>query len=362
MERRSILQHRLNNQLLSYSKFNSAEETVQWMGAVQGQDYSPGLWAIGLRTPNATKEAIEKSLMDKKIVRSWTMRHTIHFVAIEDLQWMIHLSKDKMLKRYKNHMKKEAGLEEITLQQSLDVFSRALEGEKMLSRPALREVLEAARIDTSKQRLYHLLWHAAQNGLIFIGPMEGKQQTFGLTADWAPKAELLSREEAIHKLSIRYLQSHGPASTKDFAWWSGLTQKEAALGFQLAKSELFATDESLVEYWSLPNDELENLSSHKIHLVYGLDEFLIGYKDRSAALTEEVQSKLDPKKDGVFFPLLYEGKVIGSWKPTIKKTSLSMQYTLATSLEVPEALLMSEAERYSFFFNLTLLDVSIERI
>lgn len=101
MEKRLILQHRLNNQLLNNCKLNSAEETVQWMGAIQGQDYSPGLWAIGLRTPNVTKEAIEKSIMDKKIVRSWTMRHTIHFVTMEDLRWMIHLSKDKMLQRYK---------------------------------------------------------------------------------------------------------------------------------------------------------------------------------------------------------------------------------------------------------------------
>lgn len=126
------------------------------MGAVQGQDYSPGLWAIGLRTPNATKETIEKSLIDKKIVRSWTMRHTIHFVAIEDLHWIIHLSKDKMLQRYKNHMEKEAGLEEIVLRQSLDVFSRALEGKQLLNRPIMREVLESEGIDTSKQRLYRL--------------------------------------------------------------------------------------------------------------------------------------------------------------------------------------------------------------
>ncbi|MBM6615523.1 AlkZ family DNA glycosylase [Desemzia sp. RIT804] len=363
MEKQALLQHRLNNQLLSNVQFETVEETVKWMGAIQGQDYAPGLWAMGMRAPSLTKADIERSLEDIKIVRSWTMRHTIHFVAIEDLHWMVQLSKEKMLQRYKNHMKKEAGLEESILSQSLDVFVKSLEGKKLLSRPAIRETLETAGIDTSKQRLYHLLWHAAQKGLIFIGPTEGKQQTFGLTADWISNVKPLSREEALHKLTVRYLQSHGPATVKDFSWWAGLTQKEATLGFHLAESELFIRDESKTEYWYLPSEQQTNtLVSEKIHLIYSLDELLIGYKDRTASWSREMQSKLDPQRTGYVLPILLNGEVIGSWKAVVKKENLFMEFTLATSLEIPVDLLNDEAEQYSRFFGLTLVDVAVYRV
>lgn len=260
-------------------------------------------------------------------------------------------------------MKKEAGLEEIVLGQSLDVFSRALEGKQLLSRSIMREVLESEGIDTSKQRLYHLLWHAAQQGLIFIGPMDGKQQTFGLVDEWAPKQNFLTREEAIHKLAVRYLKSHGPATTKDFSWWSGLTQKEAALGFHLAESELFVHGDSGAAYWHLPNNlQISQLPSDKIHLIYSLDEFLIGYKDRTASLSEKMQAKIDPQRTGYVFPILFEGEVIGSWKATVQNGNVVLKYILATSLEIPMDMFTNEAERYSQFFGLTLMDVDVYRI
>lgn len=363
LEEQTIVQYRIRNQLLGSMHAENAVETVKWMGAVQGQDYSPGLWAVGLRTPHTSKEEIEKCLEDKKIVRSWTMRHTIHFVAMEDLRWMIHFSKDKMVQRYKNHMEKEAGLDESTLRKSLDVFIKILEGKKLVSRSVLRERLEEAGVDTSKQRFYHLLWYAAQNGLIFIGPMEGKQQSFGLVEEWAPKQHSLTKEEALYKLAVNYLNSHGPATVQDFAWWSGLSQKEAKLGFQSASALSFDIKESKREYWYLmQNQKIEAAPHGQMHLLYGLDEFFIGYKNRSDVLEEQMYRKIDPNRQGLFFPLFFEGKIVGHWKPIIEKKAIFMKYSLAEATEVSEDRLNSEAKRYSDFFHLSLHDVQIQYI
>lgn len=363
MDTQRLLEYRLHNQLLNSDLKFTVEETVQWMGAVQGQDYAPGLWAIGIRTPTATRADILQSLANKKIARSWTMRHTIHFAVLDDIPWIVQLTKERMLKRYKNHMKKEAGLEERELNRSLEVIQKALEGKKLLSRPLMRQAFEEAGIDTSQQRLYHLLWYAAQSGLIFIGPMEGKQQTFGLLAEWAPTALDLTKEEALQKLAERYLKSHGPASVKDFAWWSGLTQKEAKVGFHLADSQLFDREDNGEEYWYLPTNRLSGgKGSGKIHLIYSLDEFLIGYKDRTAIWPEAMQAKLDPKRTGYVFPILFEGEVVGSWKPTVKKEALSMDYVLTASQGIPIGLLEQSAKEYSNFFDTTLTDVNLKQV
>lgn len=64
MDRQKILHYRLQNQLLVGSETTTAEEVVKWMGAVQGQDYNPGLWAIHLRMPYTDREDILQVLSD----------------------------------------------------------------------------------------------------------------------------------------------------------------------------------------------------------------------------------------------------------------------------------------------------------
>lgn len=362
MDRQQIIQLRLNNQLLRKGPFSTVKETIKWMGALQGQDYNPGLWAISLRTYNAKREDILQSLEDLTIVRSWTMRHTIHFIALEDLQWMIQVTKDRMVKQSKNHILKTIGLNDSELLHSLDQIQNVLMNKKLLSRLELREELEKAQINISGQRYYHILRYAAESGLIFIGPMQERQQTIGLVNEWAPKNMNLTKEIALQRLSTRYLQSHGPATLKDFSWWSGLTLKEAKLGFESTNSDRFIESETSKEYWYLPDNHLhESNNTDKIHLIYSLDEFLIGYKDRTASWPAELQSKLDPQKTGFVFPILFNGEVVGSWKPLIDKSTLRMNYVLVTSKEIPIDLLNEEAERYSNFFELELAEVKIQK-
>lgn len=76
----------------------------------------------------------------------------------------------------------------------------------------------------------NLLWRNAQEALICLGALRGKQQTFVLLDEWVPAGKPLDREEALAKLVLRYFVSHGPATVRDFVWWSGLTAKDAQAG------------------------------------------------------------------------------------------------------------------------------------
>jgi hypothetical protein len=58
--------------------FRKPEEIVEGLGAVQAQDYSGGLWEVGLRLPGSNVGNIEKALIDRKIVRTGPMRGTLH--------------------------------------------------------------------------------------------------------------------------------------------------------------------------------------------------------------------------------------------------------------------------------------------
>src|SRR5437773_964288 len=82
---------RLYSQQLEKPRFKQARDLVEWLGAVQGQDYPGAKWSLGLRLPGSTDANVEQAIEDKRIVRTWAMRGTLHFVSLADIHWMLAL-------------------------------------------------------------------------------------------------------------------------------------------------------------------------------------------------------------------------------------------------------------------------------
>ena len=74
--------------------------------------------------------------------------------------------------------------------------------------------------------------------MIASGPRRGKQSTYALLDERAPRGRTLARDEALAELAGRYFASHGPALPQDFAWWSGLTVGDARRGIESASPRL----------------------------------------------------------------------------------------------------------------------------
>ena len=99
MTNSNIVNYRFYNQQIAHQKFNKPEHVVSWLGAVQAQDYRNSLWAIGLRTKNAMEHDIENAIEERAIVRTWPMRGTLHFIASDDIRWMLKLLTPPIVKR-----------------------------------------------------------------------------------------------------------------------------------------------------------------------------------------------------------------------------------------------------------------------
>jgi hypothetical protein len=232
-----IAHRRLYNHRIAGARCDKPDDVVRWMGLIQAQDYLGALWAVGLRTRGATEAGIEQALVDRSIVRTWPARGTLHFVAAEDVRWILELLAPRLIARTSGRYRQLA-LDEATFARSREVLIRALEGGKRLSRDAMYQVLESAHISTAGQRGIHILGRLAQEGLLCFGARDGKQQTFMLLAEWVPAAKSKTRDEALAELARRYFTSHGPATLQDFVWWSGLTTLDAKAGLEMAKQHL----------------------------------------------------------------------------------------------------------------------------
>jgi hypothetical protein len=350
-----IGRERLVHQRIEGPKCGSPEEVLRWMAAIQAQDYAQALWAIGLRMEGGSLAGVEKAIAEGRILRTWALRGTIHFVAAEDAAWMVGLSSHRMIASARRRMA-ELGLDGATLERSGEIFGSALAGGRRLSRPDMMRLLEEEGIATTEQRGYHILWHHAQRGLICIGPMLGKQQSFALLAEWAPEARHLTREEGFAELARRYFSSRGPALVEDFAHWAGIGQGEArsaigAAGGSLIK-EIIDGREYLGSADPAPGP---SRSSRRIQLLPGFDEYLLGYRERGEVLAAEHAPRIAPGGNGIFLPCVVSGgKVVGTWKRAVRKDAVEVSAEGFGPEPLSPQLVRKGAEAYAAFLGLRL--------
>lgn len=345
-----IARLRLYNQQIAGTRFKTPEQIVSWLGALQAQDYAGAKWSIGLRLPGATDPDIEQAIADRKIVRTWPMRGTLHFVEVSDARWMLALLTPRIIAGSAGRYR-QLELDEAVFARSKELFAKVLQGGKQLTREEMYQLLERHSISTAGQRGYHILSRSAQDGLICFGPPDDKQQIFVLLDEWAPKTKELARDEALAELTQRYFMSHGPATLQDFARWAGLNVTEARAGLDMVKPQLRQETMNSQVYWMSPDMPVLEDNSPAVYLLPGFDEYMLGYKDRSAVLDAIHAQKIVPGNNGMFSPtLVIDGKVTGTWKRAFKKDTVVMTISPFTSLSQAQSCAISAfAERYGRF-------------
>jgi hypothetical protein len=236
------------------------------------------------------------------------------------------------------------------------VLIEALQGGKCVSRLDLYRRLERARISTSGGRGLHLLWWHAHEGLICLGPRAGKQQTFVLTDEWLPATPPRSRDESLAELARRYFTSHGPATVRDFAWWSGLAAAEAEVARESVSRELTAVTSDGQTYWQAAGSP-DARAKTGCHLLPAYDEYTVAYQDRSAVLSREFAARAD-SGHGIFHPaIVIDGQIAGTWTRELQKTSVAITCRPFARLDRRRSQALAAAsQRYAQFLGLALAE------
>ncbi|HTU58560.1 MAG TPA: crosslink repair DNA glycosylase YcaQ family protein, partial [Polyangiales bacterium] len=91
MKAAELRRQRLTTQGIASARGASPAEVVSALCAMQAQDYAGGLWAIGLRLPGSSLADVQRAIAEHSVVRTWPLRGTLHFVAAEDVRWLMSL-------------------------------------------------------------------------------------------------------------------------------------------------------------------------------------------------------------------------------------------------------------------------------
>ncbi len=356
-DRRRLTVLRRRAQLLTGGVPGAPADVVRHLLAMQGQDYPGVLWSVGLRS-GGTEGEVAASLADGSLVRSWPLRGTLHLTAPEDLRWLLDLTGERTAARYRTNYR-DRGLDQETFDRSQDVLTGALQGGRRRIRQELFTELAAAGIDPSGQRGINILGYLSMKQILVVGPHDGRQPTYALLEEWVRPGDRPERDEGLGRLALRYFTSHGPATVRDLAWWSGLTLTEARRGLEIASPSLATFELGSTSYHLSPEvlDGGDAGPDDRALLLPGFDEYLLGYTDRSAAIRPEHDELVLPGKNGMFLAtMLLDGEVVGTWRRLLgPRDTVTLEWRTFQTLPDRELRRFEEsAEAYAGYLGRTL--------
>lgn len=303
--------------------FASPADAVGWLGAAQAQDFAMAKWAVGLRVKGATDADIEWAFNAGEILRTHIMRPTWHFVLPRDIRSLLALTAARVHAANASQYRK-LELDGKTLARSRAIIGKALRGGNFLTRAELGERLAQAGISTAGNRMAYVMMHAELEGFVCSGPRRGKQFTYALLDERAPREAKISRDENLAAWTLRFFTSHGPAQAKDFAWWAGLTLQEARRGLEIAGAELASAEIGGKTHWFALKMKIPKIKSPAALLLSIFDEYTIAYRDRAVICPVGRVEKFLTMGLTVTAVLILKGQLAGTWRREIRKGAIAM--------------------------------------
>ncbi|HUR32107.1 MAG TPA: winged helix DNA-binding domain-containing protein, partial [Saprospiraceae bacterium] len=246
---------------------------------------------------------------------------------------------------------KQQELDEKIFKKSNDLLIRSLRDHIYLTKAELKVIFEKAKIKTDDLRLTYIIINAELEGIICSGPRKGKQFTYALIDEKAPAVKPFIKEEALNKLGTRFFKTRGPATIKDFTWWSSLTIKEANEGIATLDSKFIRENIDGKEYIFYDGSMPDSKKTQSTFLMPDYDEYGISYKDRSIYHNPKAAGEVIEMRADYFHAIIADGYFAGTWDRKVIKDQPVVTVKLLKSLykrQLEE--IERERSRYLKFF------------
>lgn len=354
-----VLRRRLTTQRLTATGFESATSAVGHLLCMQAQDWPFATWSVGMRVRGATYDSVIAAQTNGDLLRTHILRPTWHYVAREDLRWLLASTSPKveggMAARHR-----QLELDDTAIRRGCDALADLLTG-TALTRRQLGGLADP-RLPPAGPPLGHLLLVAELRGLVCSGPpaktRTGHEHTYVLVDDVVPPTEDIDRPEAVRRLCLRFFTGHGPASARDLTRWCGLTLAE----IRPVTTELVA--EGLLEQIVVDEEPLwldpatpPRSNGTRALLLPGYDEAFLTYPEhvfpRSAGPAHFAgrHELLTLTGGGIVVVRGSTGwRQVGGWRRRLSPDEVSVEVTLDDAIDEAEReAIDKQRERYARF-------------
>mgnify|MGYP002623948899 CR=1 FL=1 len=340
---------RLLNQQLICPQFTSPHDVVEWMGAMQAQEYRMMRWAVAMRTKKPSAKAFAADFDNGRIIRTHLLRTTWQLVAAEDYAWMLSLCREKALSGLRGWMHTN-GIdiprdEEARISA---VFAEVIAGHNDVLKEDLAQALSGRGLGMDDHRLSYHIRLAELSGLLCSGKLHPRKRTLALVSERIPAGTLPERDKTLTILTRKYFRSHSPATLEDFVWWSGLNIGECRKGIAAIGSELVEERWKGQTFYLHESCRLRGFRSGRVHLLPAFDEYLIGYKSRHISLHPDYRHHAHDSSGTFWNVILQDGEVVGNW--TIKGENITTTL-FKPDVELNKESLLQEVSRWQYYLN-----------
>jgi len=301
------LQARLAAQLLTGEPARDPAGVAERLLAIQAQDPRGLRLAFRPRADGLTAADVDAAFDGRVLVASWLNRGTLHAVRAEDYAWLHTLTAPQVRSRVGRRLA-QVGVPPAAADRGVNAIVRALERHGPLTRASLEEHVNAAKVRTERQALFHVVMLAALRGLVVRGPIVDGEQAYVLVADWLGPQPAVDPDRALAELARRYLAGHGPAEDRDLARWAGVPLRDARAGLRAIAAEL-TSDDGLIDL--VRRSESAGLPEPR--LLGPFDPLLLGWRSRADLFGADAEAGTVARHGMVRAVALVDGRPRATW-------------------------------------------------
>jgi Winged helix DNA-binding domain len=302
-----FLIERMTRQGLSARRLDATAAVATTAVGLQAQDVAAARLGVRARSSAVDEVAVTAAYADEgSVVRTWLMRATVHLIAAEDVRWMTALFGPMIERRFRTARWPALGITDGVIDAAGAHVRSVLTG-RQLTRHELAAALADRGITLADdpQAATHLVLALSARGLTCRASDRGRDATFALIDEWVI-ADPVDPVDPVAELARRYFHAFGPATAADFTAWSGLPSGPSLAA---VRDELTEVAFDGRRGWTFGS--VEPVAA--VRLLPKFDNYLIGYRDRSAIVDGSRQRQV--YVGGLISAtVVCDGQVIGCWR------------------------------------------------
>jgi hypothetical protein len=303
----------------------SIEQVATDLVGVQAQVLSSAYLSIAIRTKNGHPDDVADAHTQRRLVRAWGMRGTLHVYAADHFPTIVAALSTRTGWRRPAWFR-YFGVTEPEMDRLIEVIGEVLDDGVPRTRTELADAVTPHLGPTVAAHLKEswgtLLKPLVGQGLLCHGGETSGGVTFVRPDRWLGTWRTVDPIEARREILLAYLAAYGPATTEEVARWWGVAASETKRILLSMAADLTRVSIDGIEAWMGAADqhELASVPARKssavprsVRLLGWFDPFIVGAGLRGRLIPKDKYTLVSRTSGWISPTVLVDGRVAGVW-------------------------------------------------